>query len=403
MAHEHQHAESRGEERMLTSRTWGTCQPASGGEKRQIANLPSVLALIMFCSSIPLSAHALCVTAHPSSPLTYYVSPSGNDLNACATLATPCLTLDAAVQKARAVAGVNGIRIVLRGGRYYDASVSIDGYRGAAERPLMIEAYAGEAPQFNNLRRFAVSNASYVNVCDVQIRWATDRAFAFTDSTAVSLENVLAYHSTSNGILWSRVHHGRMINVQVSRSGSHGIYLVDSFVSILSNISTTVNSRSGLAIKGGSHNFIEHIVSSYNFDPHEQGEDADGISISSGGYNTIRDCTTSHNDDDGIDTWQSIDNVIDSCVSSYNGSQHINPYRDAGTVNMNGDGNGYKLGGPGGYNTVVNSLAYDNSGYGFSKNSGAGNTCTNDRAIGNDLGTTSFAKGESCSVNVREY
>jgi parallel beta-helix repeat protein len=246
-----------------------------------------------------------------------------------------------------------------------------------------------------------------VNVCDIQIRWATESAFSFADSTAVSLENVLAYYSALNGVYWSNVNHSRMINVKVSRSGSrvgrHGIHLVNSSYNSLRTITTTVNSRSGLTIQGGSNNYIDQIVSTYNFDPTEQGEDADGISISSGGSNTIRNCTTSHNDDDGIDTWQSTGNVIDTCVSSYNGSRYVNPYRPAGTRNTNGDGNGYKLGGPGGYNRVSNSLAYRNSGYGFSKNSGEGNTCYNDRAVENYRGATNFPALESCFVNVRTY
>jgi hypothetical protein len=375
-----------------------------------MAHLNPILALVIVQSLVPLSAHALCVTSRPSWPLVYYVSPYGSDSNSCTTLATPCRTLNMAVQKARKarlVTWANGIRIVLRGGRYYDTSVSIAGYSGATAGRLMIEAYPSETPQFNSLQGFTVSGSSHVNVCDIQIRWATESAFSFADSTAVSLENVLAYYSALNGVYWSNVNHSRMINVKVSRSGSrvgrHGIHLVNSSYNSLRTITTTVNSRSGLTIQGGSNNYIDQIVSTYNFDPTEQGEDADGISISSGGSNTIRNCTTSHNDDDGIDTWQSTGNVIDTCVSSYNGSRYVNPYRPAGTRNTNGDGNGYKLGGPGGYNRVSNSLAYRNSGYGFSKNSGEGNTCYNDRAVENYRGATNFPALESCFVNVRTY
>jgi parallel beta-helix repeat protein len=368
-----------------------------------MAHVKSFSALALFHTLVPLSASAICVTAQPSSALIYYVSPAGSDFNSCTTLAAPCLTLNTAVQKAMAAESVNGTRIVLRGGRYHDASVSVDGYVGAAGRPFMIEAYLGETPQFNNLHRFTVSGSSYVNVCDVQIRWATDRAFYFSYSTAVSLENVLGSYSMSNGIYWSNVTNSRMINVTVSRSRSHGIHLVNSSGNWLRNIATTVNKRSGLAIQGGVQNYIDQIVASYNFDSDGQGENADGISISSGGYNTVKNCTAAHNDDDGIDTWQSIYNIIETCASSYNGIRYANPYRPPGNVNVFGDGNGYKLGGPGGHNRVVNSLAYRNSGYGFSKNSGTGNICFNDRAVGNTLGPTSFSSGESCSVNVRPY
>jgi hypothetical protein len=232
----------------------------------------ALLALVVFHPLLPLSAYALCVTDRPSWPLTYYVSPYGNDDHSCTTLTTPCLTLNVAIQKAvreRMVTWANGIRIVLRGGRYYDTSVAIKGYSGAATGPLMIEAYSGEAPQFNNLQGFVVSGSSHVNVCDIQIRWAVDDALSFRDSTAVSLENVLAYYSgmdpmtgmpraepsTSNGIRWSNVSSSRMINVKVSRSGSHGIYLTSSFGNALRNITTTVNAGSGLAIQSGMVNF----------------------------------------------------------------------------------------------------------------------------------------------------
>jgi hypothetical protein len=171
----------------------------------------------------------------------------------------------------------------------------------------------------------------------------------------------------------------------------------------LRNITTGANGHAGLYIYQGSGNNIDRIVANYNFDAEDEGESADGISINSGQANIIKNCTTSHNDDDGIDTWQSTYNFIDNCVSSYNGTGYINPYRPPDTENIAGDGNGYKLGGPGGHNTVVNSLAYKNSAYGFAKNTGVGNTCYNDRAIGNAWGPTSFPKGESCWVNVRSY
>jgi hypothetical protein len=355
---------------------------------------------------IPRPADAGCVTTPSGLAPVLYVSPAGSDSNSC-TLAAPCLTLQTAIQRGIAVAGSHGAHIVLRGGRYYDTAVSIDGYAGSTARRLMIEAYATEVPQFNDLGMFSVTNSSYVNVCDVQLRWASVRGFYFSSSTYSSLENVLAYYSGptgvagANGIYWSNVGFSKMVNVQVSRSGSHGINLVNSSLNTLEGITTTVNSRSGLVMSGGQFNYIDQISANYNFDPLGNGESADGISISSGGNHTIKNCTTSHNDDDGIDTWASTDNYIEACVSSYNGPLYANPYR-TGPANTAGDGNGYKLG-PGGDNTVVDSLASNNSGYGFAKNSGPGNACQNDRAVGNHLGATSFTGSESCKVNVQPY
>ncbi len=328
------------------------------------------------------------------------MSPNGDDHNLCGSPSSdPCKTINVAITNALSVSSApNGIRILLRGGNYY-GSVSIGNFSGSTNRPLIIEGYNNEIPRFYSLSEFRVYKSTHVHVCDIEIRSSTGTGVSFRDSSSLSLQNALVYSSSSNGIDWIRISNSEMKNIEVAKSLNKGIYLYESNNNHLADINTKKNNGSGLNLVKSSHNKIENISSSYNFDTRKNGENADGISISSGSKNSIVGCSVWYNDDDGIDTWESTENFISNCSSAYNGTLYVNTYRPAGTRNLNGDGNGYKLG-PGGYNRVINSKSYGNSTYGYTKNRGEGNSCINNRSDKDCLGKSTFSRNHSCYYNI---
>lgn len=86
--------------------------------------------------------------------------------------------------------------------------------------------------------------------------------------------------------------------------------------------------------------------------------------------NTIRYNVAENNSDDGIDTWVSVENVIE-----------FNLCTGSGTGPKQGDGNGFKLG-PGGRNQARYNLSRDNRVKAFTDNGGPHNVYKNNLALG---------------------
>src|SRR5690606_15769472 len=105
----------------------------------------------------------------------------------------------------------------------------------------------------------------------------------------------------------------------------------------------------------------------------QQGQDADGIGISSGDGNVISHVISFRNSDDGIDAWKSTNTIIEYSVSHSNGR------------GSHGNGNGFKAGGGGHDNRTIvrNSIAFNNKAVGFTQNSGRNITFVNNTAYNN--------------------
>lgn len=160
---------------------------------------------------------------------------------------------------------------------------------------------------------------------------------------------------------------------------------------IIRNCSATGLHITGSVAPGPSGNLVLNCDSFYNFDP-PIGENADGFAAKwiVGPGNIFRGCRAFNNSDDGWDLWMCTGSIlIDSSFSFRNGVDIWH------TGQVNGNGNGFKLGGnnvatP---HTVKNCVAFDNSGSGgkgFDENSNlAGQTiynCSSFRNNGRNFG-----------------
>jgi len=275
-----------------------------------------------------------------------YVSPSGND-SSFGKIDHPYRNLSKALS-----AAVPGDLIYLRGGMYsYSATQKITS-SGLARYYINIWAYPGERPVFD-FSGEPRSNSSSV------------------DGLSVSGNYVY------------------IKGIEVKMAGHNGIYITGSY-NIVENCTVHENINTGLHMRyGASYNLILNCDSYLNFDP-PSGGDADGFSTKweVGPGNVFRGCRSWNNSDDGWDLWMAINSVkIDSCWSFRNGVDSWH------TGSVNGNGNGFKLGG----NTVPTPhlvqrcMAFDNAGNtgrGFDENNNlAGQTlynCTSFRNTGDN-------------------
>lgn len=159
-----------------------------------------------------------------------------------------------------------------------------------------------------------------------------------------------------------------------------------------------------------SYNLILNCESWDNYDsPPNDGENADGFAckLTSGPGNIFRGCVAHHNIDDGWDLFTKTDTgpigsvIIDRCIAHSNGTL------TDGTSNVNGDRNGFKLGGDGipVVHTVTRSLAFGNGKNGFTWNSNPGAIImVNNLAFDNAEGNYNFtAAGPQFYSNVSLY
>lgn len=295
--------------------------------------------------------------------VTYYVSPTGSDSNSGTNVASPFLTLAKAVSSS-----VAGDTIYMRGGTHsYTSKVSIN-KNGSAGNYIKIWAYPGETPVID----FTGIGGS-------------------TDGLSISgtywhLKGLEVKKATHNGINISG-HYNIIENCAIHDNGNTGLHM---------------GSSSGTSYP--SNNLVLNCDSYFNFDS-PIGGNADGFSAkwNVGAGNVFRGCRSYNNSDDGWDLWMGKGSVtINSCLAYSNGVDIWH------TGQVDGNGNGFKLGGS--YvatpHLVKNCVAFDNyngrnnGGKGFDENNNiAGQTlynCTSYRnAYGNFVFTNDLVQGQS--------
>jgi hypothetical protein len=304
-----------------------------------------------------------------------YVSPTGTD-GAAGTESAPT-TLTSAISRI-----TPGGTIYLRGGTYHHAStVTIPvGSDGTSSARTTLSAYPGEKPVLD----FAAQS-----------------------------------ESPSNRGIQLNADHWRLYGLTVQHAGDNGIYVGGSN-NIVERVVTAYNRDTGLQLgrissstpssQWPSNNLILSSESHDNAD--SDGEDADGFAakLTTGTGNVFRYDVSHHNIDDGWDLYTKTDTGAIGPVTIEYSLAYGNGTLSDGTVNSNGDRNGYKLGGDGiAVNHVVqHSIAYRNGHHGFTYNSNPGSMAISsnvgvdnaERNFSFDAGTSVFRTNTSCRFSV---
>lgn len=254
----------------------------------------------------------------------YFVSTTGNDANP-GTILAPFQTITKAIEVSEA-----GYTIYVRAGTYP--------YFVVKKNNLTIIGYPGEKPLIHGGEGIQLLG-SYITLS----------GFEVTSMTGKWSAGIVSFGE--NNIVRDNVVHDNTYD------HTNGILVVNgSYNQIVNNVVYN-NNKFGIGVYGpdASNNVISGNAA---YDHTLSAGDSDGIHCSGNSTgNTFVNNTTYDNSDDGLDTWDCVNNLVSNNVSHHNG----------GT----GDGNGFKLGAGGG-NIVKGNVAYLNYACGFTSN-GAGN------------------------------
>ncbi|MET8444619.1 right-handed parallel beta-helix repeat-containing protein [Streptomyces sp. NPDC004981] len=292
-----------------------------------------------------------------------YVAPSGSD-GAAGTQSDPT-TLSSAIDRVSP-----GGTIYLRGGTYaYSETVTIPpGNDGTPAARTTLAAYPDETPVLD----FAAMSEDPAN-----------RGLAV------------------NGAYW------HVDGVVVQHAGDNGIFVGGSN-NVIEHVVTRFNHDSGLQIsriasdtpddEWPANNLVLSSESHDNAD--SDGEDADGFAakLTSGPGNVFRYTVSHNNIDDGWDLYTKSETGPIGPVTIEDSLSYDNGTLSDGTVNSDGDRNGYKLGGDGIEvdHIVRRNIAYGNGHHGFTYNSNPGSMTVSDNVgIDNAERNFSFDKGTS--------
>ncbi|OON77974.1 right-handed parallel beta-helix repeat-containing protein [Streptomyces tsukubensis] len=292
-----------------------------------------------------------------------YVAPDGSD-DAAGTESDPT-TLPSAISRV-----TSGGTIYLRGGTYtYSQTVTIPpGNDGTSSAATTLSAYPGETPVLD-----------------------------FSDMAEDPANRGLAV----NGTYW------HIDGIVVEHAGDNGIFVGGSD-NVIERVVTRFNHDSGLQISRIASDTPDDqwpadnlILSSESHDNADSdGEDADGFAskLTSGPGNVFRYSVSHNNIDDGWDLYTKTETGPIGPVTIEDSLSYDNGTLSDGTVNEDGDRNGYKLGGDDiKVNHIVRrDIAYNNGHHGFTYNSNPGSMTVSDNVgIDNAERNFSFDKGTS--------
>jgi hypothetical protein len=281
------------------------------------------------------SALAWCTGARAAD---FYVSVDGADANP-GTLEQPFQSVKRAEQ-----AAAPGDTVYIRGGVYrFSGSASAVGLSltksGASERPIRYFAYRDETPIFD---LFELKPEERITGLDVRCNWVHVRGL-----------EVRGVRQVIVGDSWG-----------VRVRGDHNV---------IERLNVHDNQAPGIFIASGTANLVLNCDSHHNYDPLEQGGNADGFGChSTGGDNILRGCRAWDNSDDGFD----FINAPGTCIaeSSWAFRNGFVPDTDMAV----GNGAGFKAGGFGNppnvpasgvpRHVVRKSIAFGNRSQGFYAN-----------------------------------
>jgi parallel beta-helix repeat protein len=287
------------------------------------------------------------------------------------TLSQPFCTID----KGIAIL-LPGDTLLVRKGNYPSFSVSKSGTAG---NYITIAGYNAELPHVSGGQGIELKGTSYVAIKGFEVTGATGNW-----AGGILLTNSSTARPLYNIIQGNKVHDNTFANMS-------GIEITEgSYNKILYN-DIYNNYFAGIRVTGASSPITDNEIGFNTIHHHTlAGADSDGISLSGSTITKtyIHDNIVHDNSDDGIDTWDSSNNIIIGNVS----------YNHVGV----GDGNGFKLGGVnGGYNIIKNNIAYHNKARGFDSNGGSGNVYYQNVAYNNTgFGfQDAWRRNTSCTAN----
>ncbi len=324
---------------------------------------PLVASLGLLAGTLVALTPGASAQAAAQASTTLYVAPSGTD-SAAGTLDAPT-TLSSAISRIAA-----GGTIYLRGGTYaYAQTVTVpDASDGTAAARTTLTAYQSEKPVLN---------------FSAQAESSTNRGLQLFASYW-HVKGLVVEHAGDNGIYVGGS--GNIVERTVTRFNH------DTGLQLGRIASTTPKSA------WPANNLILSAESHDNAD--SDGEDADGFAakLTTGTGNVFRYAVSHHNIDDGWDLYTKTDTGAIGPVTIEDSLAYSNGTLSDGTVNNNGDRNGYKLGGDDiAVNHVVRrSIAFGNGHHGFTYNSNPGSMAiSNNLSIDNAERNYSFDKGTS--------
>jgi parallel beta-helix repeat protein len=283
-----------------------------------------------------------------------FVAPTGSDSNDGRSGATPFKTIACAAR-----AAAPGDVVTIRGGTYQEYVVVETS--GTAERPITFEAYPEEQV-----------------VVDGSGRTPNPTISPGADGNPPLL-TVSGNYVTVKGL-------------EVKNAAGDGVAVYGNHV-ILDTLHVHHNFMSGINVWKAVDGLIQNCQVHDNWDyrpdnPHLSGDNADGIHlIGPSSRMTVRNNTVYHNSDDGIDNWDSTNNVIEGNTIYNNG------------YDTGGDGQGVKLSSGGG-NVVRGNLAHHNRLAGFDGGQTGGTQIRNNTAYANGVDFTNSSSDDLPAPNI---
>jgi MYXO-CTERM domain-containing protein len=302
----------------------------------------------------------------------FYVAADGADTNA-GSMAEPFATLERAQ-----MAAAPGDTVYIRGGIYRfsgtQATVGVSFTKsGQSGKPIRYFAFAGEVPIFD---LFELKPQQRVTGLDVRCNWIHIRGL-----------EVRGVRQIIVGDSWG-----------VRIRGDHNV---------IEQLNVHDCEAPGIFITSGTANLILNSDSHHNYDPLEQGGNADGFGChSTGGDNVLRGCRAYENSDDGFD----FINAAGTCIAEESWAFRNGFIPDTNMTGANGAG--FKSGGFGNppmtpatgapRHVIRKNLAFGNRAIGFYANYHPGGIdFLNNTAFDNPANFDMRTAGETSSHKLR--
>ncbi len=217
---------------------------------------------------------------------------------------------------------VEGDVLFLRGGNYDIPTIGlrINSKAGTAQHPIIIESYPGEVAILDGKNRVPqdIIDGTYPTSFSGGLQLNAYTSYIYFRKLKITGMSYIALHFGGNNC--------KLQGCEVYNNFGAGVHLSDDVKGYT------------VPYVGGWHSIEDNLIhdnsdAGIEFGSYNDGDNADGISISSGQSNYVGHNTVYHNSDDAMDSWKSNDALFEYNVAHSNG------------LGGRGNGNGIKMGG----------------------------------------------------------